>query len=103
MKKHWKKEEKEFLLSNLTKMSVSEIAVALNRSEMSVNLFMYRHKIAKKSQVKKNIMRDLIAIKFIDADYFTPNRSFFIAANINHTRWGKLMPGYAQATQAEMM
>ena len=103
MKKHWKKEEIDYLHSNLNKKTVSDIAIDLGRSEMSVNLFMYRHKIAKKTQIQKNIMRDLVKIKFVDANYFTPNRSFFQAVNISQKRWGQLMLGYAQATQKEMM
>ena len=51
MKKHWKKEEIDYLHSNLNKKTVSDIAIDLGRSEMSLNLFMYRHKIAKKTRI----------------------------------------------------
>lgn len=105
MKKNgnWTPEDKKFLMENLNKITIEEIADHLGRPVNAVNLYLYRNRIPVKSQVKKNLMYRLIEIKFGRAEYFQPTRDFFQLVNINQKRWASLYFGYSPATEEEII
>lgn len=99
---NWKPSEIEFLKENISKMTIESIALSLGRSEMSVKLFCYRHRIALGKQVKRPIMVSILQIKFGDAKWFVPTREFYEQTNISQKRFSKLRCGYAQPTEDEI-
>lgn len=48
------------------------MARVLNRTEMAVYLYAYRHRIALRQTVKNPLMRNLVEIKFGNVEYFHP-------------------------------
>ena len=76
-KKRWTNSDVEFLCEHALDMDPKDIAERLGRSSKSVVLYMFRHGIARRQQVKRNLMRELIGTK-IDARYFHPTREFYI-------------------------
>lgn len=62
---------------------------------------MLRHDIARHQQVKRNLLRELIAVK-IDTAYFHPTKEFYRAIGINQVRFQQIWQGYRQATNKEM-
>ena len=100
-KRRWTAKEVEFIRTNATKISIKEMATKLARSELSVQLYMLRHGIARHQQVKRNLLRELVGVK-IDTAYFHPTRDFYQAVGINQVRFQQVWQGYRQATTKEM-
>lgn len=99
--KIWRAYEVQFLLDNLQKMNVDEIAAQLNRSTTSVKLYMFRHDIVTKQQVKRNLMRELVSLR-IPAECFKPIRQFYESTRINQVQFYKIWHGYRQANVEEL-
>ena len=100
-KKRWTAKEVEYITTNATAISIKDMATKLGRSELSVQLYMLRHGIARHQQVKRNLLRELIGVK-IDTAYFHPTKDFYRAVNINQVRFQQIWQGYRQATSDEM-
>lgn len=100
-KKHWAQEEKEYVLTNIGRISIQEMAKKLGRSEMSVHLFIHRRRKSPKSVVKDNLLLRLLTLKFVNPEYFEPNREFFKAVRIGQKRWWMLYKGIEQITEEE--
>lgn len=100
-KRRWTAEEVAYIKANATTVSIRDMAARLGRSELSVQLYMLRHDIARYQQVKRNLLRELIAVK-IDTAYFHPTKEFYRAIGINQVRFQQIWQGYRQATNKEM-
>lgn len=100
-KRRWTADEVSFIRANATKLSIKDMAAKLSRSEQSVQLYMLRHGIARHAQVKRNLLRELVAVK-IDTAYFHPTKEFYQAVSINQVRFQQIWQGYRQATTEEM-
>lgn len=100
-KRRWTADEVGFIRDNATRLSISDMAARLSRSEQSVQLYMLRHGIARHAQVKRNLLRELVAVK-IDTAYFRPTKEFYRAVGINQLRFQQVWQGYRQATTEEM-
>lgn len=101
--KRWTASEKEFLFRNMKKKKISEIAKELNRSEMSVNLFLLRRRTSPQTVVKNNLILIILKQAFTDPEYFTPTRAFFDAVGIGQKRWWSLYKGINVATGEECL
>lgn len=100
-KKHWTPEEKEFLLSNVGKLSMKDLCFRLNKSEMAITLFLHRKRRSPRTIVKDNILIRLLTTKFVDPEYFEPTRAFYNAVKIGQKRWWSLYKGEEQITDEE--
>lgn len=100
-KRRWTAEEVAYIKANATTVSIRDMAARLGRSELSVQLYMLRYDIARHQQVKRNLLRELIAVK-IDTAYFHPTKEFYRAIGINQVRFQQIWQGYRQATNKEM-
>ena len=100
-KRRWTADEVRFIRDNATRLSIGDMAARLSRSEQSVQLYMLRHGIARHAQVKRNLLRELVAVK-IDTAYFRPTKEFYRAVGINQLRFQQVWQGYRQATTEEM-
>lgn len=103
-KSNWSPVEDKLLRELLADGSpLSDIALALQRTEDAVYLYCYRHHIPLRPRLKNPMMRRLLQIKFGDPDFFHPNKAFFSSSGINQKRWSDLAWGYTQPTQDELM
>ena len=100
---NWTDKEHEWLLDNIKRKSIEEIAAVLGRTPRAVRLYCYRHYIPVRPTVKKSMVQQLLDIKFGDWRYFRPTREFYERSNITQMRWNDLAWGYAQATEKELM
>ena len=100
-KRRWTADEVRFVRDNATRLSIKDMAAKLSRSELSGQLYMLRHGIARHTQVKRNLLRELVAVK-IDTAYFHPTKEFYQAVAINQVRFQQVWQGYRQATTEEM-
>jgi len=105
----WKPEEEDYVLQNYKTKTPEEMADHLcsfpnniPKSATAVQLYMHRNRIAI-STVKRNLIIELLTLKFIDPKYFTPNKDFYKAVKITAPRWWDLYFGRSMATDEEYL
>ena len=49
----------------------------------------------------RNLAQEIIAMKFIYPEYFSPTRNFFVATGIGQRRWWQLYRGEKRMTETE--
>ena len=91
--KRWTEEDATFVKNNLGKLSFEQMGRALNRSAMSVRLFALRNRLTVGLQVKRNILMEMLKIKFRHPEDFTPTRVFYTETGINQRRFWDLYYG----------
>ena len=99
--KRWTEEDATFVKNNLGKLSFEQMGRALNRSAMSVRLFVLRNRLTVGLQVKRNILMEMLKIKFRHPEDFTPTRAFYKETGINQRRWWNLYYGRKPITGKE--
>ncbi len=101
--KRWSKEDSEFVIENVQKLTISEMAEKVQKTERAVKLFLHRNKVGYGRQVKRNLCLELIKIRFVHPEYFSPTKKFYDATGINQVRWWHLYHGRKQITQDEYL
>lgn len=99
--KRWTEEDATFVKNNLGKLSFEQMGRALNRSAMSVRLFVLRNRLTVGLQVKRNVLMEMLKIKFRHPEDFTPTRAFYKETGINQRRWWDLYYGRKPITGKE--
>lgn len=99
--KRWTEEDATFVKNNLGKLSFEQMGRDLNRSAMSVRLFVLRNRLTVGLQVKRNILMEMLKIKFRHPEDFTPTRAFYAETGINQRRWWDLYYGRKPITGKE--
>lgn len=102
-KSNWTEEEDALLRHYVGEKTLKEIAEMLQKPENAVYLYCYRHNIPLRKRLQKPMMRNLLAIKFGQPEYFSPDKAFFARVRIGQKRWASLSWGYIQPTQDELM
>lgn len=102
-KGRWTPAQKDYVLDSIGKIPLQEICEKLNKSELAVNLFLHRNKIYRGAVVKKNIVLEILRIKFVHPEYFAPTKAFYAEVKINQIRWWNLYFGRKQITQEEYL
>lgn len=102
-KPRWSETDKEFVLSNVGKLTFKEIGEQLGRSELAVQLYVHRNKIIFKKTVKRNLILEIIKLKFSKPEYFNVTKDFLTAVGINQMRFWKLYRGEENPTQEEYL
>lgn len=99
--KRWTEEDATFVKNNLGKLSFDQMGRALNRSSMSVRLFCLRNRLTVGLQVKRNILMEMLKIKFRHPEDFTPTRAFYTETGINQRRFWDLYYGRKSISSKE--
>lgn len=99
--KRWTEEDATFVKNNLGKLSFEQMGRALNRSAMSVRLFALRNRLTVGLQVKRNILMEMLKIKFRHPEDFTPTRTFYTETGINQRRFWDLYYGRKNISSKE--
>ena len=60
----WTPEEEKYIRDNAGKLTLSEMAAFVGRSELAVQLFMHRRKIVIRQVVKRNLVQEILSMKF---------------------------------------
>ena len=60
----WKQEEECFVRENAGKKTLEEMAKHIGKSPLAVQLFMHRKKIVVGQTVKRNLVQEMLRIKF---------------------------------------
>lgn len=99
----WTPEEEKYIRDNAGKLTLSEMAVSVGRSELAVQLFMHRRKIVIRQVVKRNLVQEILSLKFKHPENFMPNRPFYKEVGINQMRFGDLYYGRKPITNEEYL
>ena len=97
----WTKQEENFVQQNLGQLSIKEMATRLERTEMSVRLYILRNRLTVRQLIKRNLLLEMLKIKFRHPEDFTPTRLFYKETNINQRRYWDLYFGRKPITGKE--
>ena len=99
----WTPEEEKYIRDNAGKLTLSEMAVSVGRSELAVQLFMVGGKIVIRQVVKRNLVQEILSLKFKHPENFMPNRPFYKEVGINQMRFWDLYYGRKPITNEEYL
>ena len=99
--RRWNSQDDEFVRKNLGKMSFEDMGEYLERSPMSVRLYVLRRKLTTGQLVKRNLLMALLKIKFRHPDDFSPTRMFYRETGIGQRRYWDLYFGRKPITGKE--
>lgn len=96
--KRWTQEDISFLTENFGLMPVEDIADALERTVMSVRLYIHQHRLVPAGQrtVKKNLLVELLKLRFRHLEDFKPSKYFYAECHITQFRYADLFYGRKQ-------
>lgn len=97
----WKQEEEIYVRENVGKKTMEEMAEYVGRSPLAVKLFLHRKKIVAGQTVKRNLVQEMLRLKFRHPENFSPTRAFYREVNINQMRFWDIYYGRKQVTQQE--
>ncbi|MEG1006556.1 MAG: XRE family transcriptional regulator [Bacteroides sp.] len=97
----WTPEEEQYIRDNAGKQTLEEMSAYVNRSPLAVQLFMHRRKIVTGQLVKRNLVQEILRIKFRHPEDFMSTRKFYTAVKINQMRWWDIYYGRKPVTQQE--
>ena len=99
--KRWTAQEAEYIQQSLGKVSFEDMAAYLGRSPMSVRLFVLRRRMTSGSLIKRNLLMEMLKLKFRHPEDFTPTRAFYKETGIGQRRWWDLYYGRKSITGEE--
>lgn len=101
-RKHWTEEECSYVSECLGKVSFEDMGVHLGRTARAVRLFCLRRKMTAGGRtVKRNMLVELLRLKFRNLEDFTPSRAFYETVGISQKRYWDLYFGRKQITGEE--
>ena len=68
----WKPHEDKFVRDNANKMTPEQMSESLGRSPLAIQLYMHRKHIVVGQTVKRNLIQEMLRIKFRHPENFMP-------------------------------
>ena len=99
----WTKKDINYLRENVGKLTYDQIGQNIGRSEKAVQCYCLRNRISPVKQVGRNLVVEILTMKFMHPEYFQPTRRFFDAVDINQKRFWDLYYGRAKLTETEYL
>lgn len=99
--KRWNSHDEEYVRENLGRLSFEDMGEYLDRSPMSVRLYVLRRKLTTGQLVKRNLLMALLKIKFRHPEDFSPTRMFYRETGIGQRRYWDLYFGRKPITGKE--
>ena len=99
--KKWTAEDAAYVRQNLGKVSLEDMAAHLERSSMSVRLYILRNRLTVGRTVKRNLLLAMLKIKFSHPEDFCPTRAFYKETGIGQRRYWDLYFGRKAITGKE--
>ena len=99
--KRWTAEDAAYVRQNFGKVSLEDMAAHLQRSPMSVRLYILRNRMTVGRTVKRNLLVEMLKIKFRHLEDFCPTRTFYKETGIGQRRYWDLYFGRKPITRKE--
>lgn len=100
-RKKWTAKEEQFVNDHAGTMSPEEMAKELHKTATAVKLYMHRKRIFPAGKVVRNLVLELLTVKFTHPEYFTPTRAFYNAVKMSQKRWWETYYGRSPLTSEE--
>jgi hypothetical protein len=97
----WQPDEDRYVRENVNKKTLEQMAEHLGRSALAVQLYMHRKHIVVGQTVKRNLVQEILRLKFRHLENFMPNRAFYQEVGINQMRWWDIFYGRKNINQEE--
>lgn len=101
--KHWSQTEKEFVRNNAGKLTIAQLAANIGRTEDAIKLFLHRNRIVIGPTVQRNIVIELLKLRFKNPEDFTPSKAFYAETRLTAPRWWDLYFGRKPITENEYL
>lgn len=93
----WTETDDKFVRDNIGRMPYKELCKHLGRSEKAVRLYVLRQRIDVPGlKVKKNLLRNLLQIRFRNIEDFAPSKAFYESVGISSHRYYDIFFGRCQ-------
>lgn len=99
--KHWTAKEEKFLIDNAGRLTLEQMARELKKTVTAVKLYMHRKRIHPAERVARNLLREILTVKFTNPEYFAPTREFYRSIGMSQKRWWDLYYGRAAMSDEE--
>lgn len=90
----------DFIRENIDSMTFEDMADAIGVSTYNLKLFLHQNKIFRK-QAHRNLLLEMLTLKFGKPEYFHPNKEFYKAVGIGQRRFWQLYRGEKAVTEKE--
>lgn len=97
----WTDSEEQFVRANAGTMAIDEMAQQLGKTEIAVQLFIHRRQIPLGTKVKRNLVTEMLRLKFVHPENFRPTRLFYKTVGITPMRWYDVYFGRKPLTDME--
>lgn len=101
--KKWTSSDAEYVKENIGKIPLEVMARYLGRSSMSVRLYILRNRLSpcQSRTVRRNLLTEMLKIKFRHIEDFSPSKSFYQDTGIGQRRYWDLYFGRKPITVKE--
>lgn len=99
--KRWTQAEGDYVRRALGKLSIETMAAEMKRSPMSVRLYILRHRLTVGRTVRRNLLVEMLKMKFKHIEDFNPTRAFYKETGIGQRRYWDLFFGRKPITGKE--
>lgn len=101
--KRWTREDDSYIRENFGRVPVEEMARYLERTVMSVRLYIHRNRLVPMGQktVKRNILVELLRLRFRHLEDFHPSKWFYAECHLTAARYADLFHGRKQIKPEE--
>lgn len=99
----WTREDISYLTQHYGRKPIKEIAKELGRSELSARLYALHHRMIPEGTktVKRNLLVELLKVRFRHLEDFTPSKYFYAECHISQFRYADIFYGRKQIKPEE--
>lgn len=93
--KRWTQEDKDYIADNFGIRPIEDIAFALERTPMAIRMYIHQHRLVPAGQktVKRNILVELLRLRFRHLEDFRPSKYFYAECHLSAPRYADLFYG----------
>ena len=99
--KRWTADDAAYIRQHYGRVSLKNMAAHLGRSSMAVRLYILRNRMTTGRTVKRNLLVELLRIKFRHIEDCSPTRAFYQETGIGQRRYWDLFFGRKPITGKE--
>lgn len=97
----WSSADITFLQEKWELLTPKQIADHLGKTENAVNLYIHRKRLTHQDTAKKNILREMLSMRFIRPELFHPDRQFLNDVSMTQVRFWRVYRGESSLSPKE--
>lgn len=92
-KETWSPADIKFLNEKWELLTPKQIADHLGKTENAVNLYIHRKRLTHQDTAKKNLLKEMLSMRFIRPELFHPDRRFLNDVGMTQVRFWRVYRG----------